>query len=66
MTNLKDQTDLTSAINSFDEDIECFDDGATIIRKVKEDKGYWLLIKYNSEEEPCWYRETRPSMLTEN
>ncbi len=63
MTNLKDQTDLTSAVKQFDKDTDSY---GTVIEKVKQDNGWWVLIQFDSEKEPRWVHESKLSRLTEN
>lgn len=62
MTNIKDQTDIISGIKQFEKDTDHY---GTVIEKVKQDNGYWLLIKFDSEKEPRWVHESRLSRLTE-
>lgn len=63
MTNLKNQTDLTLAVQQFEKEEN--DKFGTVLEKVKQDNGWWLRIKFDSEKEPRWVHESRLSKVTE-
>jgi hypothetical protein len=58
---------LSKAIAEFEKETPQEKPGklGTVIEKVKQDNGYWLLIQFDGEKEPRWVHEGKLSKIEE-
>lgn len=59
---------LKKALEEFDKETPQEKPGktGTVIEKVKQDNGWWILVQFDGETEPRWVHESKISKIESN
>lgn len=61
-------TNLDEALKDFDQEAPQEKPGksGTVVDKVKQDNGWWILVQFDGEKEPRWVHESKISKVEDN